>query len=572
MPFAKNSSKILRHTWKATNNKQAKGIQARLCVRLQDNMAEANPPPHVPMEEEEDETMQIPSSTTRWKDVDVAAIHTSGANRTNQEFHTETDYRPAGASPQNQQAKYSDSEYYQIGRLRNTSTPYHLRGRDHKSVSVFYNLFVDHCCTFRVPLKILDDVNISKLDDDSESLIPDAYMRMDAHLRDSYGAAIYARLEEENVLDPADPLYTGLLSMYNSRRDGYALLKEILATTLMVQSHDIGPQSTSPTVQRGSTPYNYYCRLNEFYRIQQQRDRQYSVQEQAAMFLQGMAQEPHCTSATHQLLHDLQQIPEELPLPKRFRFPALPMTLLAHPASQRPSTATINVTRASRPPSSDDASTSFSSRRGYQDCDRSRERRPSLERGSRPPSDGGRSQRSLTSTTASTSTRNVEVQCKACATNGHTTRECRMFPKVAACMEYAMHNPAEAASQTKQYRQSQHPEALKAKRANIIKVLQGRYGNIDQDDDFDDVLHQLTGEYTTSDHDDHSASINRVQITSPVPIDNPSPYPTTEDLKSMIHPEKFPDIQTMQLWSTNDHSPAARTKRVETEAAHMSVT
>ena len=38
-------------------------------------------------------------------------------------------------------------------------------------------------------------------------------------------AAIYARHEEEDVLDPSDRLYEGLLQMYNSKRDGNTVLK-----------------------------------------------------------------------------------------------------------------------------------------------------------------------------------------------------------------------------------------------------------------------------------------------------------------------------------------------------------
>ena len=137
-----------------------------------------------------------------------------------------------------------------------------------------------------------------------------------------------------------------------------------------------------------------------------------------------------------------------------------------------------------------------------------------------------------------------------------------------------MHNPAEAASQSKQYRQSQHPEALKAKRANIIKVLQSRYGDVEEDEDFDEVLHQLSGDYTISEQDDHSASICRFQVKSqqqtiPAEIHNPSPAPTTEALKAVIHPVKFPDISTMQLWTPTvlENTPVA-----PVTSAHMAVT
>jgi hypothetical protein len=77
----------------------------------------------------------------------------------------------------------------------------------------------------------------------------------DRDLYDRYSTAIYARLEEEDVLDSSEPLYVGLLQMYNSRRNGYALLKAILATTLMVHTHDLGwlPQHTADRTTRRDT-------------------------------------------------------------------------------------------------------------------------------------------------------------------------------------------------------------------------------------------------------------------------------------------------------------------------------
>jgi hypothetical protein len=144
-----------------------------------------------------------------------------------------------------------------------------LRGRDCKAVSVFYNFFVDVHKIYSVPLKILDDICIEKLDDESESLIPLDYADADPSLLERYSVAIYARLEEDGVLDSSDPLYTGLLEiMYNSRRDRYARLKAILGTTLMVHAQDLSSLSASPTAQYGSTPFDFACRLNDFYRGQ----------------------------------------------------------------------------------------------------------------------------------------------------------------------------------------------------------------------------------------------------------------------------------------------------------------
>ena len=114
-------------------------------------------------------------------------------------------------------------------------------------------------------MKILDDVRLNRLDEEDENLYPFGLRDQDPQLYDDYSSAIYARLEEDGVLDPHDPLYRGLLEVYNSRRDGYALLKGILAATILVQAKDLGALSTPPQPQPGSTPHTFASRLNDFF-------------------------------------------------------------------------------------------------------------------------------------------------------------------------------------------------------------------------------------------------------------------------------------------------------------------
>ena len=113
------------------------------------------------------------------------------------------------------------------------------------------------------------------------------------------------------------------------KRDGYRLLQDILATILLVPSMNIGQHSTPPTVQQGTTPYNFACLLKEFYACQLQHNCTYTVREEATMFLQGMQHASLFTHAATQLLHNMHQIPDEIPLPLRLAFPKnLPFTLL----------------------------------------------------------------------------------------------------------------------------------------------------------------------------------------------------------------------------------------------------
>ena len=214
--------------------------------------------------------------------------------------------------------KYPAADYQQLARLRAVTTPNQLQGRDRKSVCIFYKSFVDFKRIYRIPLKILDDIRLDRLDDEDENIYPTGLrddedeniyptgLREQApQLYEDYSSAIYARLEEDGVLNPQETLYKGLLEVYNSRRDGYALLKGILAATVMVQSKDLGALSTPPQPQPGSTPHNFASRLNNFFRGQQQCGRIYKDKEQAMMYLQGMTRESTYTAATQQLMYEL---------------------------------------------------------------------------------------------------------------------------------------------------------------------------------------------------------------------------------------------------------------------------
>jgi hypothetical protein len=201
------------------------------------------------------------------------------------------------------------------------------------------------------------------------------------------------------------------------------------------------------------------------------------------MFLQSMGKEPRYTLATQQLIHELKQVPASIPLPKEYRFPTLPLTVQTHPAANTwdRTTATLQVTqgysrsgdttRRSQQHSSDHRTPSAD--RGHS---RDRDRRSSSLDSRRPrrqydtnSSRSGRSNQSVSR--SSTQPRNMDIQCKACATNGHTHLDCRLFPKVAAIVEYMTMNPSEAKDSLQQYRKAQHPDARKAAREKYVNVL-----------------------------------------------------------------------------------------------------
>ena len=397
-------------------------------------------------------------------------------------------------------------------------------------------------------------MRIDRLDDNREQLYLDGLYENDPQMFHDYSAAIYARLEEENVLDPSESLYEGLLDIYNSRRNGYALLKVILAATLMFHAHDIGKLSTPPTAHPGMTPYEFAGNLNDFYRRQRQCDRAYTQMEQAMMFLQGMSNLPSFTNATQQLIHELKQIPPTIPLPRKYCYPALPQTLMAHPAAQQvtrtdtnPSrtAATINVAQVTMP--SEAMRRAGHGRDGDRGNSRERDRRShSVERRGR--ADGTRNPSQHRGHIKTE--RNLDHQCQACATNGHTHQDCRLLPKITAILEYITHNPGDAKDHMQQYKKQQSPSALKAAREKMIKVLQGR---LSEDDDIDDIMDQLSENYTAGQNqDDHSASICHIATTPfddthHIQIIQETPPDTSADIQNAIHPIRYLDLSQVYI-------------------------
>ena len=127
-----------------------------------------------------DPAESTPFPVCRWKDVDYNLLYqppprhgTTGPILPTSGYpppsRTETVW-PTLGSP------HSDVDQ-QISNIQKANTPTHLRGRDRKSATVFYNSFVDFHKIHRVPFKILDNLRIDKLDDVSkECLHPPAFL------------------------------------------------------------------------------------------------------------------------------------------------------------------------------------------------------------------------------------------------------------------------------------------------------------------------------------------------------------------------------------------------------------
>jgi hypothetical protein len=242
-----------------------------------------------------------------------------------------------------------EAETY-IAQLRKAHTPMQLYGQDRQAVVTWYNLFVDFLKTYRVPIKIFDKLQVSRLEDPDEHIYPRA-LETDPHLCNRFGAAIYAKLEEDQVLDPDNQLYMGLLRIHNSNRVGYTMLKSILAATLLTGLRNIGVLSTPPIAAIGVDAFAHAACPKEFFGQQAQLERNYRPKEQAMIYLQVIQRTPTYTAAATQLLYDLEQIRVNVQLPLRFRLPQLPVALVTHqgvlPAPERDAhPKTLNVTQS----------------------------------------------------------------------------------------------------------------------------------------------------------------------------------------------------------------------------------
>ena len=494
----------------------------------------------------------------------------TGTRPSDQEPHPErsptadpTRLPPHGDRDNRIDMKYQDPDY-QIGRLRSTSTPMQLRSRERKAVITFYNSFVDFLKMYRVPIKIFDLLNVHKLDSNHEHLYP-SDMEQEYDLRERYSAAIYARLEEDGILDTSDQMYMGLLQMYNSTRDGYSLLKALLAATVMVESKNVGILNTPPMAVPGSNPYGYAVQLQEFYRLQNHNGRGYPPQEQALMYLQAMQRIEAYTQAATQLIQELEQVAplRTSTVPSRFLFPQLPVTLatkqgLLGTDNHAPS-AHLNVTRAgagtsdmTRRRTADGGTTGrqYSGMARYSHRDTHR-----TAQNTRPP---GTAQRHYET---KRNTHRPDIQCRACGTYGHDLNDCKWLPRTVACMEYAEKNTTVTKDILRQYKRSQHPDTRQATRDRMIRVLQGELG--DPARNYEDLVDRIIDGHGDSTDDgynelmfytghevEYDDNMEEADTTPVIYQTRVSMEETTRILKRTIHPVHFPTAASIDFAAT----------------------
>ena len=230
--------------------------------------------------------------------------------------------------------------------------------------------------------------------------------------------------------------------------------------------------------------------------------------------------------------------------------PTIAMTLLTHPMALRTTALSaaqpvrINVTRSNVPPSESNTvnlAPTYAEDRGRTKS-RDRRRRPEGRSSSRQPAH-----------------KQMDIQCMACAMYGRSMKECKFFPRVAACIEYMNQHPMDTKETLTRYKKIVHPNTKKAAKDSYLKVLDSSC--LPEDSDFDDLADQVTNPSSWNDgSDDYSVSISNIvhQINShlqPTEITHPERSSvilngTDTDVLNDIQPVKYPDEHLLRMRPT----------------------
>jgi hypothetical protein len=245
------------------------------------------------------------------------------------------------------------------------------------------------------------------------------------------------------------------------------------------------------------------------------------------------------TSAAAQLIHDLEQYPKTGPFPTCFHLANIPITLASHPAATMPTSmsnsgqyapARLNVTRAtvSAPPP--------------ERTERAVQRRtPTPRRGGYPlrqPKD---------------------TQCLACFTYGHDVGDCRVLPKVAACLAYIKDNTSMVQTTIQRYKERQHPSNCQSVKEMLIDAVYGQLGKSECDES-DGLIDHLTDSLCSPTHQsDYDTNIFHMRAHTPQDAQD------LAGMQSEIQPVKFPLLEELRhalpssldpLSNTDDNSDA----------------
>ena len=247
------------------------------------------------------------------------------------------------------------------------------------------------------------------------------------------------------------------------------------------------------------------------------------------------------TSASVQLIHDLEQYPPTGPFPTRFHLANIPITLVSHPAASTPmlnsvsgqyAPARLTVTRAAP-----------SAQPTEQMTERTQPRHIST------PRRGGNQMRQPNDT-----------QCPACSTYGHEVGDCRVLPKVAACLAYIKKHTSMVQTTIKRYKERHHPSNRQSVREMLVNVVYGQLGK-PESDEFDGLIDHLTDSLCSLTHQELEYDTNIFHLHARTVSNKLQDF---ADIHSEIQPVKFPLLEEIQHatetsptqggWITDEHN------------------
>ena len=308
----------------------------------------------------------------------------------------------------------------------------------------------------------------------------------------------------------------------------------------MTDAKNISLLSAPPPADSRAHPYEFASNLDEFFQYQAKFQRKYTAREQALMFLQGMRQVTAFASASVQLIHDLEQYPTTGPFPTRIHLANIPITLASHPAAATPmpnsvsgqyAPARLTVTRAT--PSA-------------QPTEQVTER--TQPRYTPTPRRGGNQMRQP-----------KDTQCPACFTYEHEVGECRVLPKVAACLAYIKEHASMVQTTIQRYKERQHPSNRQSVKEMLINAVYGQLGK-PESDEFDGLIDHLTDSLCSQTHQEPDYDTNIFHLHACTASNKHQDF---ADIHSEMQPVKFPLLEEIHHaveasqthdWITDEHN------------------
>jgi hypothetical protein len=129
-----------------------------------------------------------------------------------------------------------------------------------------------------------------------------------------------------------------------------------------------------------------------------------------------------------------------------------------------------------------------------------------------------------------------DIQCLACAAYGHELTDCKVLPKVAACMKYIQTHTPQAQATLRKYKQMNNPSNQRSRQQAREAVANKLHGHLpaSSDIDLDDLVEDITESLFYTDMEEHDGGANIYCMHATPELDN------TITRSMAIQPVKYP--------------------------------